>query len=131
MKMSLGEMIDRYSIEYRKNLFGCQNDAFLAEVYGALTDEFGLQGEALCTGARIGVLNDAIAQLEWQIRAGKDLPLEEIGRRARAVRQLNDVRVQEKNALTITHEEKRLYAGGPEGIDSSNTTMDFQEPKHH
>ena len=102
MMVSVGEMIDRLTI------------LLLKQAHGALVeDELRVYAEGLCEDDLWGkawvqkeflelfFVNAAIWQLEWQVRQGREgeLSLEEIGRRALAIRDLNAQRVAAKNRL--------------------------------
>jgi len=96
MEMPVGEVVDRFSIELRKNLYGADND----EVLQQLRSEVSKYGEGVIVGVELGVYNAEIASLEWAVREAKELSLEEIGRRAQAIRKLNGFRVAAKNRFT-------------------------------
>jgi hypothetical protein len=128
MKLPLSELLDRYSIELRKDFYGHGNrqlieacQAELREWVSATSTQKGLSNVNLFAvinaAVRLGIHNADIANLEWQLRA-KDpkITLEEHGRRAVAIRHINDEgRVKAKQQLSADlHEnvEERHYGYG-------------------
>lgn len=96
MKVTFGEMADRYSITQLK----CKyiGDHFIPEKEALLLELVNYVGWCDWVQA-LGVINENIWQLESDIRKGKEgiLGLEEVGRRAIAIRGWNNQRVALKN----------------------------------
>ena len=127
---SLGELLDRYAIEVRKFRYGADNGNTLTRAQKALRVWMGKELFPLVDAAvNLGLANADIANLEWQIREGRQLPLEEIGRRALLIRRINDWRVLAKNRATAVVEgerETRLYGYGPD-FPAEKATLAVQE----
>jgi hypothetical protein len=141
MRLTLSELLDRYTIELRKDFYGHGNTQLIHEV----KHEIWMQVSNICNddvktkamvniilaAAKLGVHNADIANLEWQLRAGQNLPLEEQGRRALMIRKINDGgRVAAKADLSKALEqnvETRHYGYGGE-IEAKDLTLDVQEP---
>ena len=86
--------------------------------------------ELLFHGVQLAMFNSAIAELEWQIRAGKIGSLEEIGRRAVAIRELNTQRVDVKNDLSVVMGERpSVIHYGKGTLKAEELTLDVQEPR--
>jgi hypothetical protein len=99
---NLGDIIDKLSILTRKIYFG-EEAAFLEHEYlktGLI--ELGYDGELICASIRLAQMNFEIWNLENIIRNnGEDkLSMEEIGKRAITIRNLNRKRIQYKNEIT-------------------------------
>lgn len=143
MRLTLSELLDRYTIELRKDFYGHGNAQLISEVY----HEIWGQVSNLCKGddtvtrpimnvilaaAKLGIHNADIANLEWQLRAGQNLSFEEQGRRALAIRKINDGgRVLVKHDLSGMLEqnvETRHYGYGDD-LKASDLTLNVQEPK--
>ncbi len=99
MKYPLSELIDRYSILHLKVKRLPEDKAVLAEYekFRKAIDEFGVQCDEFVQ-AMIQA-NGRIWDLEFDIRNGKDLPLEEVGRRALRIREINGERIAIKNQI--------------------------------
>jgi hypothetical protein len=99
---NLGDIIDKLSILTRKIYFG-EEAAFAEHDYlkTGLT-ELGYDGELICASLRLCQMNFEIWNLENSIRRGGEgtLGLEEVGRRAVEIRNLNRKRIQYKNEIT-------------------------------
>jgi hypothetical protein len=138
----MSELLDRYTIETRKDFYGHGNPQLISEVYheiwGQVANICG-GNEAmtnrvmmvLLAGMKLGIHNADIANLEWQLRAGQNLSLEEQGRRALMIRKINDNgRVLTKHDLSGMLEqnvETRHYGYGDE-LKAEDLTLDVQEP---
>lgn len=92
MTYTTGELLDRYTIERRKQIYGAANEKLVAELRSAIK-EVVMDGNLVFDAIELALANGTIAVLEWQIRCGHDLSLEEIGRRALEVRNTNAMRV--------------------------------------
>ena len=95
MKMSNGEFLDRLSILILRAVHGDSQDlvSYLSE----------FKGKDAQTLVGLLEINNKIWGLESDIRQGKELGLEEVGRRAIAIRDLNKQRVRLKNEKKIDH----------------------------
>jgi len=120
MKWTLAELLDRLSIELRKDYYGHGNAELLRDMKAEIKLQLGTgivrqfgttmidtdKLMAIVVGtATLGVRNADIANCEWQIRAGQDLPLEELGRRAKLTRRINDARCEAKQIISAALEE--------------------------
>ena len=89
MKMPLSEIIDRYTITLLKSQ---RTDEDVAEELNAYKKEIP-QGDSVETFMdRMYEINGKIWDTEGDIRRGVDMPLEEVGRLALIVRDLNQIR---------------------------------------
>jgi len=99
---SLGDICDKLTILSRKIYFG-EEGAFPEHEYlkDGLT-ELGYDGELIAAIIRLSQMNFEIWNLENVIRNNGEekLPMEEIGRRAILIRNLNRKRIQYKNEIT-------------------------------
>jgi hypothetical protein len=131
VQMTIGEILDRYTIELRKWIYGHGDGALLHEMQQYLRKRFGNSAcELLFSGVKLAMFNSAIAELEWQIRAGKIADLAEIGRRAQVIRQLNTERVEAKNNLCVTFGERpSVIHYGKGNLKAEELTLDVQEPR--
>lgn len=141
MRLTLAELLDRYTIETRKHFYGHGNAQLIMEVeheiYGQIAnicvnrEAANKMMSVVRAAAKLGVFNDSIASLEWQLRAGQNLSLEEHGRRARVIRYINDHgRVGAKHDLSVELEqniETRHYGYG-DLLRAEDLTLDVQEP---
>lgn len=141
MRYSMGELLDRWTIEKRKEFYGFGNEELLENLkheimgrVGQLVPDFEsarkLAG-ALLLGSVLGIHNGDISNLEWQTRMGHQLPDAEVGRRARVIRFINDrgrvaVR-QEIDKLMGDSVETRHY-GYTSDLQAQDMTLDVQEP---
>lgn len=107
MKYPIAEVCDRYSIEILKNeRIGVSNDANIANLYKEIKKcRKSISGQDLndfqdCID-NLYHFNGKIWDLESDIRKGKEgeLGLEEVGRRAIAIRELNGMRILQKNKI--------------------------------
>lgn len=104
MKMPISEIADRYSIAMlKKARAGADNDIELK----TLKEEVNQYQGALEYVEKLLDVNAKIWDLESDIRKGKEgeLGLEEVGRRAIAIRELNKIRVSYKNEMVKKYEE--------------------------
>lgn len=105
MKYPLSEVFDRLTIETRKSQYGAKNSALRAAYGQAIAEIF--EGTAagafianiIIAAIQLTVANVDIANLEWAIRTNKKLTPSEVGRRAVAIRKINDLRVAAKANL--------------------------------
>jgi hypothetical protein len=99
---SLGDIVDKLSILTRKIYFGeeaaFQEHEYLREGLNAL----GYDGDLLCASIRLAQMNFEIWNLENSLRKGGEnqFSLEEIGKRAIEIRNLNRKRIEYKNAIS-------------------------------
>ena len=144
MNLPFSDVLDRYTIEVRKAFYGHGNDQQIEELADHMKRELDaslilVPGTTMVNlqkvwavvrgGVLLGIVNDSIAQMEWQIRAGQNLSLEEVGRRAILTRKLNDIRVKIRQELSTALEEAvetRYYGAGE--IEAKDLTLDVQEP---
>lgn len=104
MNMTPGELADKYAILRLKRDRLPQDKALLREleeVTCAIHEEQGNYEQAQILRTKLYVVNGQIWDLEAEIRAGNDgsITLEEIGRRALAIRNFNKGRVALKNQM--------------------------------
>lgn len=131
IRVTTGELLDRYSIELRKVIYDHGNVEYAIALSRAIREEFGeFVGYTICWGIELGILNAEIGTLEWQVRAGEKLSLEEIGRRAVAIRKLNTKRVYVRNRICANRgePESELYYGKGD-VSAADLTLGVQEPK--
>jgi len=123
IKYTWGEVLDRLTIELRKNLYGAKNE----DVLESLKKEV---PAFVLIAAELGVYNSEIASLEWAIREARELTVEEIGKRALAIRALNGCRVAAKNKLSAFMDQP-ISEGfvGKGSITADEWSKHFQEPK--
>lgn len=131
MQMTIGELIDRYTIERRKLIYGHGDKELIFAIEQYLRKRFGNSTiELLFHGVDLALFNSAIAELEWQVRAGKIDDLAEIGRRAVAIRELNTGRVNSKNDLSVAFGERpSVLHYGKGDLKAEDLTLDVQEPR--
>ena len=101
MKMSLGEIADRYSIIKLKSE---RTDVDCKEEFDTLKNE--LNGDEIYTYVdQLYKVNGRIWDLESDIRKGKEgeLGLEEVGRRAIMIRDFNKERINIKNTINTIY----------------------------
>jgi len=103
MEVPLSDMIDRYSILLLKK-GRLPEDAKLTEEYARFASELGAYSDQKYIREHIDLLvavNGKIWDLESDIRKGKEgtLGLEEVGRRALLIRDLNAERIRLKNRI--------------------------------
>jgi len=136
MEYPLAEVLDRLTIETRKWMYGADNHRLLCDlsqelpkvlrVLQGLPPEQG--GHGLMYLVKLAIANADIANLEWQVREGNQLTLEETGLRAKKIREINDRRVSAKNALARLfgqHSESRVFGYG-EGLPAEKLTLEVQ-----
>ena len=101
MKMSHGELLYRLSILILRAV----KDKTPVELIGYFKEFKGKDSDTLI---RLLEVNNQIWQLESDIRKGKEgqLSIEEVGRRALMIRDLNKVRVQLKGETKVDHASK-------------------------
>lgn len=100
MSVSPGELCDRFSIVTLKLLFLDKNDSYLEEYHSLKKD---IAKYAVSFENMFGLLtaNMNIWSLERDVRLGKEalMSLEEVGRRAIAIRDINNKRWEIKNKI--------------------------------
>jgi hypothetical protein len=99
MTMPPGEAVDRLSILVLKLAHGLAVSDELAAYRADFMESH--SPDVLAAFFDLLDVNAAIWQLEWQLRQGRDaeVGLEELGRRALAIRDLNATRVAAKNRI--------------------------------
>jgi len=104
MKMPISEITDRYSIALLKKE---RADANNMEEINTLYKELIQYPDSLEFVNKLKDVNGKIWDLESDIRKGKEgeLGLEEVGRRAIAIRELNKIRVGYKNQMVLLYKE--------------------------
>lgn len=100
MKLSIGDVIDRWTIAYLKNTRGQINTYGECEEYRLYSENYN-QDMIVSSFQNLLLINGKIWNLESDIRKGKEgeLGLEEVGRRALQIRDLNRERIDLKNKL--------------------------------
>jgi len=104
MKMPISEIADRYSIALLKKERASANNS---EEISILYNELIGYSDILSYIDKLVEVNSKIWDLESDIRKGKEgeLGLEEVGRRAIAIRELNKIRVSYKNEMVKQYGE--------------------------
>ena len=116
MKMPISEIADRYSIALLKQERAAADNA--AEVHTLHKELIQYEG-AMSFVRKLIEINGKIWDLESDIRKGKEaeLGLEEVGRRAIQIRELNKIRVGYKNEMV------QLYGEGFEDIKMNHASQ--------
>lgn len=109
MIVPISEILDRYSISYlKKQRANADNDIELSELMIEI-DEYKKDNSELIEDylKKLIEVNGQIWDLESDIRKGKEgeLGLEEVGRRAIQIRELNRIRVGFKNQIVDIFKE--------------------------
>lgn len=100
MQYPLSEVFDRLTIETRKRHYGARNERLLIQYLNAIEKIEGTHISAVAMAlTELAVANADIANLEWAIRTNQELSAEEVGRRALAIRDINDRRIAAKTHL--------------------------------
>jgi hypothetical protein len=141
MRLTMSELLDRYTIETRKAFYGHGNEQLLMEV----EQEMWMQVSNICdsdtktrammdvirAAAKLGIHNADIANLEWQLRQRDDFTLEEHGRRARMIRKINDggrVAVKAELSRQLAQNVETRHYGYGDDLQAADLTLDVQEP---
>lgn len=96
----LSEIFDRLTIETRKSHYGAKNLNVRRQYVQAIAERLGAHAANIIMAAiELTVANVDIANLEWAIRANKELKAAEIARRALAIRDINGLRIDAKGHL--------------------------------
>jgi len=99
---NLGDLIDRLSILTRKIYFN--DDTAISEhrYLEKRLQAFGVDGKLITNTIRLSMMNTEISNLEHELRMGGEgkFSLEEVGRRALKIRDINKRRVAYKNNIT-------------------------------
>jgi hypothetical protein len=119
MNISVSDMADRYSICQLKKEHGHYVDRELMALDNALKNYTNISVYIL----RLKEINKRIWDLESDIRLGKEneLGLEEVGRRAIMIRNINNERIAIKNEIVDKYDE---------GFKETKLTTKFNEEKH-
>jgi hypothetical protein len=141
MRLTLAELIDRWTIELRKKYYGHGNEDLIRDVEYEIRGQLAnlckgdeavasLMMAALYTAAKLGIVNADIASCEWQIRAGRELTLVDLGQRAVITRKLNDYRSSIKQNLSdmLTQNVETRHYGYGKDLDPALMKMEVQEP---
>ena len=109
MEMPLSEVVDRYSILLLKKERLPENEELKKECsrFEAELSRYKERGNIEELIAQLKEVNGQIWDLESDIRKGKEgeLGLEEVGRRALAIRELNAERIRRKNRIAAERGE--------------------------
>lgn len=99
---NLGDVIDRLSILTRKIYFGEEDSISEHRYLEKCLAYYGVEGKIVTSALRLAQMNFEIWNLENEIRRGGEdkLGMEEVGRRAIKIRDLNRKRVEYKNQIT-------------------------------
>lgn len=102
MEVSKGELVDRYSIVKLKSE---RTTVDCSDEFTALAKEISQTEGLVDYVEELYTINGMIWDLESDIRRGKEgeLGLEEVGRRAIAIRELNGKRVASKNKINTAY----------------------------
>lgn len=103
MEYPISELMDRYSILHLKVKRLPENKDILEEYekFGAAIKRHGADKSPYID--KMIAINGKIWDLEFKIRMSDDLILEEVGRRALLIRELNKERIALKNEIAKTH----------------------------
>lgn len=104
IKMTIGEIADRYTICKLKLE---RSDVDCNAEFSLLQKEIDQYDDIISFIDYLYTINGSIWNLESDIRKGKEeiLGLEEVGRRALQIRNLNSIRVQTKNEINQKYNE--------------------------
>jgi len=125
LKYPLSELFDRLTIEMRKAHYGKNNAELLAEYRKAIGEKLGVQiADFVWQTTILAIANTDIANLEFAIRSNKELSPEEIGERAIAIRNINNMRCIAKSIIGRYVGEKT----DPERYDSKQKFTSILQP---
>jgi len=126
MKYPLSEVFDRLTIEMRKAHYGKDNAELLAEYRKVIGQKFGVRvADIVWETVILALANCDIANLEYGIRTNNEtLSSEEIGQRAVAIRNINNMRCVAKSILGRYAGEKT----DPERYDSKQKFTSILQP---
>ena len=98
---TLGDVLDRFTILTRKIYFGMEDAISEHRYLEKGLSSWGVDGKLVTHIVRLAMMNFEIWNLEHEIRHGGEdkFSLEEIGRRAVAIRDLNRKRIEYKNKI--------------------------------
>lgn len=108
MMYPTSDLYDRYTIELlKRERAQADNESYLSE----LSDAISIRGRRADFIQKLYWINGLIWDLESDIRRGKEgeLGLEEVGRRALAIRELNGDRITIKNKIAQSFGDYREY----------------------
>jgi len=99
---NLGDLIDRLSILTMKIYFGSEGSISEHRYLEQGLASFGINGKLVTNVMRLQLMNRLIWELENEIRNGGEdkFGLEEVGRRAIKIRDLNKKRIEYKNIVS-------------------------------
>ena len=95
MKMTIGDMVDKWTILRMKVRLSEESK----DEFNAYNEEFTRYKFPPDMLADLVEANSKIWVLESEIRNGRELPLDEVGRRALMIRDLNKQRIEAKNRI--------------------------------
>lgn len=109
-RLSFGDIIDKHSILSRKIYFGSEDSISEHRYLEKGMYAWGVDGKLVTNIIRLTQMNIEIWNLENELRNGKDdkFTLEEIGRRACKIRDLNKRRIEYKNKINQLMSGKHL-----------------------
>lgn len=110
LSYSTSDMLDKLSIEIVKAVvFEADNAAALLNLRTDLRTYLphGFHLPLIEAVIKLAVANSTIAHYEWQIRNGELLSDEEVGLRARTIRNLNKLRIEFKNEIALFSGESK------------------------
>lgn len=101
LTLNVGDIVDRLSILSRKIYFGEESAISEHRHLEKQLDSFGIDGKLVTNTIRLSMMNTEIWNLEHEIRNGGEdkFGLEEVGRRAIKIRDLNRKRIEYKNLI--------------------------------
>ena len=100
VEMSLGDVVDRLSILTMKVYFGDEQSISEHRHLTQSLQAYGLDGRVVASVLRLQLMNRMIWELENEMRRGIfDKDLQEMGKRAIAIRELNRKRIEYKNTI--------------------------------
>jgi len=119
-----GEFFDRFTILIKKASVDFENHGELVQKYTMILKENNLDGDLLLLLCELQMANLNIWSLESEIRRGKEgeLGLQEVGKRALAIREYNAVRVDKINKINdlfgVVNKERKVDHVSESNIDT-------------
>ena len=119
-----GEFFDRFTILIKKASIDFENHDELVQKYTMILKENNLDGDLLLLLCELQMANLNIWFLESEIRRGKEgeLGLQEVGKRALAIREYNAVRVDKINKINdlfgVINKERKVDHVSESNIDT-------------
>lgn len=119
-----GELVDRFAIELRKNMYGAQNGEKIKLLADAM-QEHKWSAMDVVSAISNAISNADIANLEWAVRSGLITDLAEIGLRAQRIR---DINAQRNHAKDVINESASTTTYGYGEEFNSRTKIHIVQP---